>query len=985
MQRLWNEVATNGAPLQAAPQARGLWLEQLADAASPHDIAVLLLGLSRQQPWCSGATLAWNLDTPHAAAAEPPSAIDPWLPQLALDAAGRGVAVVAENGRSVVAAISATPLAALVLESSDTAATIDWLRTVAAPLRLAGRFLRRILELGEMRASLGRLEGSEQLQRALFAISDLAGSDRDMPEVLRGIHAIIGTLMYAENFFIVLHNAERGTIRFLYFADVEDDEPRDPGVEIPLASREHTLTWYVIQDGRPLQGTTEELRRQVSGPLVIRGSDSYDWLGVPMSRDGQVYGALVVQSYREGVVYSLGDQALLSFVGSHLLTALERRQSKDELEQRVRTRTLELADANQAMQLEIVERQRAERLQAALFQIAQLATADISQAEFYRRVHAVVAQLIDARNFFIALLSEDRTQLEFPYFVDAHEASKASRPLTRGLSEYVLRIGAAFRGQTTDIDALAARGEIDLSSAGSPSTSWLGVPLFVGDEAIGLVAVQSYDGSVVYDAADQELLTFAASQVAYSLNRRRAALIQQQAYAQLEQRVQERTAALRTEILERERIQELLKHQVLHDGLTGLPNRGYLRDRLERVLGILRRSPERRCALLYLDVDRFKVINDSLGHLAGDQVLKQVAERLRHCVRDPDIVARLSGDEFAILLEDAPVPGTAIKVGQRIIEAMAAPMRVEDTTLQVSASIGIAIGDDRYRIADDLVRDADIALYRSKQLGRGRFELFDERMQQNAIDVLALENELRVALQDDQFEPYFQPIVHLGDGRILGYEALLRWNHPLRGVLGPADFLQVAEDNGTLPQIDWRMFELSCTLAARHLPASTWLTINISPRHFQRESFDTRLLDMLRRTDLPPGRLVIEVTEGSLLEDADRVRAILQRLRQSGVGAALDDFGTGYSSLSYLHTFPLQLLKVDRSFIAQLPQDQGSATVVGSVLALAGALDMQVVAEGIETDAQHAALLAMGCELGQGYLLGRPAPIGHWIREAGDD
>jgi diguanylate cyclase (GGDEF)-like protein len=829
-------------------------------------------------------------------------------------------------------------------------------------------------ELVDLKRAVAGLERSEQVQRALFAISDLAGSDRDMPDLLKGIHEIVGSLMYARNFFIVRLDASRERIRFLYFVDVEDLAPEG---DRRVSDFEHTLTWYLLRDGKPLRGDTSQLRAQISGPLRIYGTDSHDWLGVPLLLDGVVEGAIVMQSYEPGVVYSADDQALLEFVGSHILTALERKRSQDELEHSVRQRTLELADANQVLQLEIIERQRAERLQAALFHIAQLATADISQADFYARLHAEVDRLINAENFFIGLIAEGGDALEFPYYIDASTRSQPSRPLGRGLSEYVIRHGRPLRGMTADIIALGQSGEIDLSGSGTPAVCWLGVPLQVDDRTIGLIVVQSYDAAVVYGPVDQELLGFVASQIASTLHRRRAAEDLLQAYAQLEQRVQERTQELRQEISERQRIQEQLKHEVMHDALTGLPNRGFLLDRLGRVLGRLKREPDRRCGLLYLDVDRFKVINDSLGHQAGDEVLKEVARRLLTCVREPDLVARLSGDEFAILIEDVELPATAIKVAQRILAAISAPLLLAGRELEPSASIGIAIGDIRYGLADEVLKDADTALYRAKALGRKRFELFDESLQKDAVNVLAIEAELRLALQLDQFEPYFQPIVRLATGEVVGHEALIRWNHPTRGVLSPAAFLRIAEDNGSIEAIDWRMFELSCRRAGQLGHDSAYLTINVSPLHFRRPDFDTRLLELLRRTGLPASRLLIEVTEGSLIDDTERVCATLERLRAAGVGAALDDFGTGYSSLSYLHRFPFRSLKIDRSFVAELTkgaQITGS-TVVTAVLAMARALGMEVVAEGIETREQLDALVSMGCEFGQGYLLGRPAPI----------
>jgi diguanylate cyclase (GGDEF)-like protein len=831
-----------------------------------------------------------------------------------------------------------------------------------------------------LKSSLVGLERSEKLQRALFAIADLAGSEASMPELLRGVHAIVDSLMYAKNCFIVRLDAERDAIVFLYFVDTVD--PPHLG-DVSLSKRKGTLTWYVLTDGKAIRGDNEQLQAQVSGPLSFVGSDSYVWMGVPMLRDGVVQGAIVVQCYEPGMVYTEEDQAVLEFVASHVLTAMERKQGRELLEANVRQRTMELDKANRELQQEVGERKRAERLQAALFHIAQLATADISQDELYARVHAAVGELINARNFFIALLSDDGKTLEFPYAVDASGERFSSRPVGRGLSEYVLRHGRRiFRFE--EMLALAHGGELDLRTVGTLAVWWLGVPLVVGDQTIGLVAVQSYDASVSYSNADQELLGFAASQIANTLNRRRAALELQQANEQLELRVQERTRELRAEISERQRIQEQLRHQVMHDALTGLPNRGYLIDRLGRVLAHLRREPNRRCALLYLDVDRFKQVNDSMGHQAGDEVLREVARRLQGCVREPDVVARLSGDEFAVLLEDVEIPSTAVKVAQRILSALGVPLRVHHRDIETSASVGIAVGDARYAVADEILRDADVALYRAKALGRSRFELFDESLQQRALDSLAIQEELRVALAEDQFEPWFQPIVRLSDDEVVGHEALLRWNHPERGVIGPGDFLRIAEDCGSIEAIDWKMFELSCALVPRLGHGRGFLTINVAARHLRRSDFDARLQDLLRRTGLANARLMAEITEAALLDQPERVRATLERLHGAGIGAALDDFGTGRCSLDNLHRFPLRMLKIDRAFVAELGRGESGAharIVVGAMLALAQALGMEVVAEGIETPEELQVLRELGCGYGQGYLLGRPAPAAHWRSE----
>ncbi len=523
-------------------------LSQLAGAKTPRAVAAVIVRLARAESSCKSATMIWGLSVTQHPESEPASQLDDHDLELARAATIHLRPTFSTDGRRLALRLSETiPInpAAVLLLAIDTLADGQRLfDATSTQLDIAGRHLSRALESEGLQLSFSRLERSERLQRALFAISDLASSDRDMQDMLREIHSIVGTLMYAENFFIVLHDIERDSLRFLYYSDTQDSAPRDPTREISMQSREHSLTWYLLRDGLPLMGSTEQLHAQVSGPLTIIGPSSLDWLGVPMLRNGHVHGAVVVQSYQQGIGFSLDDRALLEFVANQILIALERKHGKQELEQRVRLRTTELADANQVLQLEIVERQRVERLQSALFQLAELASISISQVDFYRRVHAVVSELLNAENFFIALLSEDRRSLDFPYFAEGFARSQPSRPLGRGMSEYAIRYAKPLLGTTPDILELERQGEIDLQQAGKPAVCWLSVPLLINDEAIGLIVVQSYDENVVYRAADKELLNFVGSQVARTLQRRHAAESLQDAHAQLKQRVDERTREL---------------------------------------------------------------------------------------------------------------------------------------------------------------------------------------------------------------------------------------------------------------------------------------------------------------------------------------------------------------------------------------------------------------------------------------------------------
>jgi diguanylate cyclase (GGDEF)-like protein len=852
--------------------------------------------------------------------------------------------------------------------------------------RLVAARMAEALAHERLRADVARFEKSERLQHALYAIADMAGSGLDMPDMLRGLHHIVSGLMYAENFYIALYDEASDSLRFAYFADTVDQEDHPADEVVPMSSLERGLTWYLVKDARPMMGSTEELRARMSGPLELHGADSSDWLGVPMIRDGRVRGALVVQSYLEGTRYTQADMNLLAFVAEHALTAMERREARAQLERRVDERTRQLAEANRDLSREVAERQRGERLQAALYRLAALASNGEGADAFYRSVHQIVGGLINARNFYIALVSPDGAEVSFPYAVDACETDWSPRSSGRGMTEYVMRTG---RPQVVDMPRmleLVREGEVEPRFVDGTVTSWLGAPLLgAGGASIGAVAVQSYSQSRGYDVRDAELLAFAAHQIASSLQRRMAAEELRLANVRLEERVERRTRELREQVAQREQAEARLRHQVMHDPLTGLPNRVLLRERIDAAVARVRDGTERPFALLYIDVDRFKQINDTLGHLVGDDVLREVAQRLARIAPAPDLVARLSGDEFAILVEETGGAEDASRVAAWVIEALRRPVLVGERTLQTSASVGIAVGDRGYVDTDAVLLDADLALYRAKERGRNRCVVFDDELQRAARDDMALERQIGEGLEADEFQPWFEPLVRLEDGEIIGHEALLRWNHPRRGVLLPGQFLQVAADSGRLDAIDWRIFERACAAAAT-LPGDGFVSVNLDARLFRDGDLDARLAALARAAGLEPGRLCIEIGEDALLQDPDAVADVLQRLRDAGIGAMLDDFGTGRSSLPVLHRFPLRMIKIDRSVVALLDgggegggaddnRSRGRA-VLAAIIALARTLDLEALAVGVESEAQRKALLAMGCQYGQGFLFGRAHPAG---------
>lgn len=431
--------------------------------------------------------------------------------------------------------------------------------------------------------------------------------------------------------------------------------------------------------------------------------------------------------------------------------------------------------------------------------------------------------------------------------------------------------------------------------------------------------------------------------------------------------------AMFTDITERKRQEADLEQLALRDALTGLANRQLLRDRMEHVLS--RRSHPGFVAVLFCDLDQFKAVNDSLGHPAGDELLRQVALRLRKAVRPEDTLARLGGDEFVVLCEDVPSTAAAVEVAERLLTACNVPSRIDGTELHVTLSIGIALArpteaSDARLLVDALLRDADTALYRAKERGRARAELFDESMAVAARRKLQTLSDLRCAVERAELVLHYQPVIDLTDGGTVAAEALLRWRHPVRGLLNPGEFLPVAEESGVLVDLGrWALREALRQGSA--WPSQVQMAVNLSVRELLHPDLLATVEQALADTAFPAQRLVLELTESGLMSELATGAATLTALRDLGVKIALDDFGTGYSSFSYLARLPLDELKLDRSFVADLATPRGRAVVSG-VIGLAHALSLPLVAEGVETPEQAAQLVSLGCDLAQGFHLGRP-------------
>jgi diguanylate cyclase (GGDEF)-like protein/PAS domain S-box-containing protein len=437
-----------------------------------------------------------------------------------------------------------------------------------------------------------------------------------------------------------------------------------------------------------------------------------------------------------------------------------------------------------------------------------------------------------------------------------------------------------------------------------------------------------------------------------------------------------RIAGSQTDITERSAVQEQLRHAALHDTLTGLPNRALFTELLSQVLDRSRRHAEQLFAVLFIDVDRFKIVNDSLGHLTGDNLLVSVSRRVEVCLRGGDVLARMGGDEFTILATDLSDAAQASLVALRVQEALRRPFLINGHEIFVSASIGIALGHGGYTRPEDVMRDADTAMYRAKSLGRARYEVFDLSMHARAVDRLSLENDLRRALDHNEFELHYQPIVSLPAQQWTGFEALLRWQRDGKTV-SPTEFIPVAEETGMIESLGAWVLREACRQAAQwraRYPNGPviGITVNVSARQLTRPNFLETVRDAVRSAGLWPGDLRLEITETTLMDNPEQAAHALRELRALGIKVYLDDFGTGFSSLSYLHRFPVDTLKIDRSFVAGLSADANQPAIVESIVALAKTLGTQVIAEGVETEEQRDKLIRLGCGHAQGFLFSEP-------------
>ena len=812
----------------------------------------------------------------------------------------------------------------------------------------------------------------EDRYTALFKLNQLSHDCADLNMFYGQVHQAIASVMRANNFYIVLYDQTLLTLEFVYGVDEEEDFPFG---KVPLTSFSGSMTCHVIKTAKPLLATPEIIAKlEGNDSIKCIGAEGTDWLGVPLLNDGMVIGVMVVQSYSEEIRYQFDDLELMEFTAQHIVTAMIRLQDHERLQNAVNSRTRELMQ-------QIREREKSELLQESLFKISELTNdATLQIDEFYSMVHNIVGQLINAQNFYIAKYDQKSKTLSFVYYLDQNsentEIDSQPRTFGNGFTEYIIRTGKTQLLNHQQMLALYEQGKTKKPQ--TATKSWLGVPLIHSGVVLGAMVLQSYNLSTTFTEQDAELLKFVSQHVSSAIKRRELLEFERQSHILLEQQVKLRTVALEDEIKQRKQVEEQLQHTASHDTLTGLPNRTLFINLLNHAIACHKRKADVKFAVLFLDLDRFKVVNDSLGHHAGDLLLQQIAKELKVLVRDKDTVSRLGGDEFVILIEDLDSNDEAYEIAQRITDFLAAPFIIENQSIFIGTSIGVLINDERYDSADIMLRDADTAMYHAKDQGKGRYEVFDSSMQKKVQNALELEADIREGITKSEFSPYFQPIVDLRNEKVVGFEALARWKSDKRGFVFPNDFIPLAEETNLVMAIDFLIIEKSClqlkeweTTFGRN---DLYVSCNLYGDHFFSATLPADIEEIIQRIGIKPNQLRVELTERALLENSDLVLDNMNALKTLGVKILLDDFGTGYSSLSYLHRFPIDVLKIDRSFINNVHEHDNHQAIIKTIIDLATNLQMGTVGEGIENLADAQLLTTMACMYGQGYYYAKPMP-----------
>jgi len=788
---------------------------------------------------------------------------------------------------------------------------------------------------------LKKYQHFHNMQDALIQLSEKASTVSELTLLYPAIHQILSSYLPSKNFYVVLINETNQKLELNYFIDEKD------GITVPLTEDNHFdngLTGYVYKTGKTQYYTKKDIVKDTQvNKFKLQGTPCEHWLGVPIYKDDTIVGVMVTQSYYSEQTYSELQIELVETISLYLSTAIERVKQRESLESEVKFRTSELTDTNNALQVEIEYRKKTLKQQQILFKISELATQCKDLDDFYFQIHEIMKSITYAENLYICLYDQKENKLSFPYWVDSIKGNYHERNFAQGYSEYVIKQGTTQLLDRKKANSLISQKLIKRTSKNTQATSWLGAPLISENGVIGIIACQSYGNTYSFTSDDVDLINFISQQIANVLQKHLTMAELEQSHDQLEIRVAQKTQELQRsnhflqlQIEERKKIELQLYHDAHHDTLTGLANRSLFMSRLNQTLNHHLRHPKPGFAVLFIDLDKFKEINDNLGHQVGDAFLIHIAKTLNLCIREHDLLARLGGDEFVILLTHIYHKQEAQEVAERIIDSLSRPFKDNDNVIHSGASIGITISEEGYTNTDDIMRDADSAMYQAKNSGRGRYAFYQNyNKSDNAQNACTLPS-----FNADDIYFKANAVIDLNTEHHLFCMIDRFWFHP---TFGKMKFNQIKK---YIPKdLDYHKIEISLLpkisdfIQCKHAILVRYSIEILDDNYFKNLLTELETLNITHR-------LCLLFNETDLRHISSKNKANITQLKSLGVKLGLDDYGHTRCDLSILTQYHFEFILLSPLMCKKIIKDEGHQLQLQGVLAVANLTQTSVIAKG---------------------------------------
>ncbi|WP_319779266.1 EAL domain-containing protein [Maridesulfovibrio sp.] len=837
---------------------------------------------------------------------------------------------------------------------------------------------------------------TENINLILYKISSALNSGADTQIFIQQVHESLKPFIDAENFFVALFDEEEMTLNFPYYVDEKDFI--SPNEILPVVEGQ-SLSVEVIKAGHPLLLDEKDFSEQRTNKRGHIGSPAKSWLGVPLKSGDRITGVMAIQSYKQAGIYTSQDIDLMVAISEQVAASLQRRQTEKAL-------------------LESEKKFR------SIFENATVAIFQISASGKLTVANPALAAIMGYSSVDEMLAENDRAS-KFIYNHKGRQKFLRRLLFDGSVNGMLLRVNHRYG----DEKWVTINARTSYNKYGKPiiytGTAFDSTLEIVAERKIfrhksrfmqlfesspQAIALTDSKGHVVdTNRAFRKLFGYSTEEMSPccenlsptshgKIKANLKKILSGETYRTEDMRRHKNgrlipvsilgypfiyndeisgTFIIYDDISQRKEYERRLSYQSLHDSLTGLPNRTFFLERLEETLDHSRKNPERTFAVLMLDIDMFKRINDSLGHQAGDSLLVEVGKRINNCLRPVDTVARMGGDEFAVLIDDFSTPQQVIQIIRNIRNEIRKPVNISSREVVISSSIGIVFKTSSYDHPEHIVRDADISMYKAKAQGVNKFKVFNKSMHEQALQSLLIETEIRQGIPEREFFPYFQPVYSMQNRNLAGFEALVRWNHPERGFLTPDQIIPVAEETGLIVELDRVILFDACRAMSSWMrnyknTQDLFLTVNLSPSQLSKPDLADAIQNIVHETKLHPDCLKLEITESAIMERNAASSLNLKKIGEMGIRLAVDDFGTGYSSLAQLQRFPASTVKIDRSFVSHMAGDHESLEIVRAVNALGHSLSMDVIAEGVETRQQLILLKDIGCDYVQGFYFDKP-------------